>query len=484
MTRETVPSTRVLEQVPACIPVPNVEGTCGFPGRKQRTKGEIVMIIVRMKQIRRFLSCAAVSAAMLSLCTVPSMAMKTEFSPTLSISETYTDNYKAAGKNKEAEYTTEYALGLELGVIGKKAACYLRYEPAYVDYRYDDANDSMQHNLALEGTAAISKQVILHVSETFSRGLNRNLKTGQWIERDTNTSSVGFSWDFGPTDSLAVDYTYAFDSHDIQDADEFQSHKPSISLVYWFSPKLGVESALSYVNLSFDSDADTVESYRGDFQIVTALSKNFHAYLGYSQMNTYQEANDSTSCVPSVGIRWMASKTSQIDLGVGYLMQEWEGNEDTDSVIFQADAFNEWPLSPRSSFSITGTSGYSEASSDAASLGVNVNYNLGALYSYDLTRRLSFSLMGAYTRNEFKDPDVDRTDEALMGGTGFVWAPCQWLDVTLEWIYVDFTTDSADREDYQENRGLLKVTYIPYKPVSLSMGDKRDDVEKRIFNDW
>jgi hypothetical protein len=407
----------------------------------------------------------------------------TQFVPSVSITEEYTDNYNQTQNNKDDEFSTIYGVGLSFGVVGKNASMFLNYNPEYTDYADYDENDSWGHDISLEGQIQASEHTSITLSESFVRDLTRSVRTNNWEEHDTNDISAGVVYQFGARNFVGMAHTYSFDIYDTPNADEYKSHNPSASFSYWFTPQFGLDLNVSYEKTKFDISTDEPETWSGDIRLLKSITRHFNAYVSYAHTDTSQESGDHTTYNPSIGFDWQPVEDSGISMGIGVLFQEWDNQNSSDSqdLFLEFDAYKTFNFSRKGTLSITGSSGYTETSNEAASLGFDIYYELGFLLSYRLTRRLTAEFDGSYAIDQYDDPLVDREDNTFSIGAGLVWSPLQWLTLNLSWAFTDFNTDSGTREDYQENVGFFTITMTPSAPVRFQQSTPRATLENRLF---
>ncbi len=445
--------------------------------------------------------------------------MVTQIIPTLTISEEYSDNYLKTSTNKQEEYITSYGLGFTIGFLDKKSEIYLAYEPVYKDYKNLDSRDGLFHNASLDGkftptqftninaqlaytsnddnntgdswqnTASvfgntrISKNTVLDYSETYSRSFDQQERTGTYREHDTNRTSAGITHQFGQNDKVGAKFLYSFDKSDTADADEYKKYKPSAFITYWLTPLNGLDSNLAYENTDFDLSSNDIQTYSGHIRYLRKFSKHFDGYLKYRHSHSERDTGDHEIYHPSVGFDWQVTEDSGISLGIGALFHEWENtNSDSTDPFLDLDAYKVFNFSRRGSLSVTGSSGYTEADENAASLGYTTYYQAGAQLNYQLQKQLSSNVYGSYRLNDYKETAVDRKDNRMTLGCGLSWLPLRWLQVKLSYTYTDFDTDTAARGDYTENRAFVSVSVIPEQPVRLEKLATRQSFETEIYN--
>ncbi len=408
----------------------------------------------------------------------------TEFVPSLSISGEYTDNYFRTEDDKDDEYMTIYGAELSFGVIGQKGNLFLTYAPEYTDHNEFSENDFWRHEAAINGSYQATRNTSLTFSERFVRDLNQSVRTNNFKEHDTNDTSVGIVHQFGKRDSFGINYTYSFDLYDEANLDEFKRHNPSAFFGYWFSPKWGFDTNLSYSNTKYDISINDPETWSGDIRLLRMINRHLDIYAKYAQSSTDQDLGSYDIYHPSIGFDWRPTDDSGILLGIGVLFQNWDIADDYDKERFflDLDMYKRFDFTRRSSLSITGTTGYGDVDPTAASLGFNIFGQAGFFYRYQLLKNLATDISGSYRVNQYEEVGfVDRTDNTLELGAGLVWTPLRWLSIDLSYSFIDFDTDAVARDDYQENIGMLTFRFTPSQPVRFEGDSPRRSLENKLF---
>jgi len=470
---------------------------------------------------KNYFTMIIVTALFVCLGSMPAFAkIVTQLTPTMTITEEYSDNYFKTQGNKTDEYITNYELGFSLGLLEKNHKVYLNYTPVYKDYEKLDQNDGLDHIISLDGITKpsklsnlfygfkyektdtdrigesassnafasgdiqVGKNTNLNFSQDYSQNFNQQALTGVWNNSDTNKSSVGMNHQFGEKDRIGLNYDYSFTEYENPNSDDFTSHKPSTFLGFWFTPLFGSETNLSYEKVEYDLSNDEKKTYSGDFRLIRKITKHFDIYIKYAQTDSERSSGDHQTYHPSAGFDWNPTEDSGISFGGGVIFQEYENqdNYNKEKLFFDIDMYKIFNFSRRGSLSVTGSSGYGELDSDAASLGFNIHYQAGLNFTYQLTRRLSTDIVGSYKINEYDEPANSRKDNTLNFRTGLSWMPLKWLRFNLSYEFEDFGTDSNQRGDYQENKGTISVSFIPSTPIRLKSIPSRKALEEKIFN--
>ncbi|MCP4117323.1 MAG: hypothetical protein GY737_18395 [Desulfobacteraceae bacterium] len=445
--------------------------------------------------------------------------MRTEFTPSIYVSEDYRDNYNQTDKNREEEFFSTYGVNFLIGFVGKTQRIYLNYNPLYKDYDKHDEDDVFENDLKLYGDIELSRRAVINfdmgyddhentdngisddkawehhasvsgkfqvarhtgltMEERYTESFDRDQRTGILKEHETNTTSVGITHEFGIMNSFGLNCEYSFDNYDQSDADEYKGYSPSAFFAFWFTPRLGIDSNFSFEEKNFDISRDE-ETYSGDLRLIRKISRHLQAYIKYKHTVTEKENLDSVVYNPSLGLDWDITEDSGFSLGLGYLIQEWE--ESTDRGVFvDADIFKTFDFSRRGMLTLSGASGYDASGDDNASLGFTVYYQAGFLFAWQLTKMSSLDLTGSWIRDEYDEPGVDRVDNTLDLGAALSWAPLRWMNFSLSYEFKNYDTDSDRREGYHENRGTITISLYPLKPLVLDETSSREDIEKRIF---
>ena len=418
------------------------------------------------------------------LLTSPAFAAQKQFTPLVTITEEYTDNFNQTQNNKDDEFSTRYQAVLTFEAIDKQNSFVIDYSPNYIDYMDKNEYDSWNHSVSLNAVLQPSKNTILTFSDSFDRSLSRTVRTNTFEKHDTNTGTASLFHQFGRNNYFTLSYTYAFDNYDTANQDEFKTHRPAAYMMYRFTPQFALDLNASYSKTEYNISINDLETLQGDLRFLKKINPHLDAYVRYAHTYTEQTVGDHVVYNPSIGFEWNPTEDSGIVLGGGMLFQEYENNSDADSERFflEFDIYKNFNFSRRNTLSITGTSHYNDINEAAASLGFTINYQAGFLHTYRLTRRLSSELRGSYNLIEYDAPLVDRKDTTMNLGAGLVWSPLRWLRFNFSYTFTDFNTDDSFLDDYQEHRAFISTTLTPHEPLQINSSTPRQALENRLFN--
>jgi len=455
------------------------------------------------------------------LIIAPNLYAKTisQFTPTLTITENYTDNYYNTEIDTTEQFTTIYQLGFSLGFLEKRHQLYLGYDPKYKDYSSIDVNDGLDHAISINGnltpskTSSIAyggnieitqtdrvgessrsniffnantnllKRTELHLSEEYSRSFDEQITTGNYNTSDTNNTSLGISNQFGEKDKVGLNYTFSFTEYEDPSSDDFRSHKPSLFLTNWFTPLYGFDSNISYQAIEYDLDNNQTNTISGDIKFIKKMTKHLDTYLKYAQTYADQTNDVHSTYHPSIGFDWKPDIDSGISLGGGVIFQEYENqtNYEKEKFFVDLDMHRNFNFSRRGTFSVTGSSGYGELDTAAASLGYNIYYQAGGNLTFKVTKRLNSDISVSYKLNQYDEPVISREDNTINFRAALNWNPLKWLQLRLSYTFTDFQTDVDTRNDYQENKGMISIRLIPTKPIILESSQDRETLQTKVY---
>lgn len=437
--------------------------------------------------------------------------------PTLTISEEYRDNYFSTASNKQEEYITSCIVGFSVGFLEQNYNLYINYNPEYQDYKNLSDRDRIRHNISVSGefrptkrtslelsavydgdsdnyagetrsneatvaaTSQLTKNTTLSYSYNYANRFEQQVRTGEYKEHTLHTNAIELSNQFGKSDLLRITFLHEFDDYQTDDADAYTMYRPEGYISYRFTPQKGMDAHISFQNKDFEDSDEYVETLSGDIRYIQNITRNLDWYLKYR--HSYSDTNEYTHHVfhPSAGIDWEITEDSGISVGAGVLFHEWSNDYDDDPDPFlDISAYKIWDFSRRGSISLTASSGYSESSDDASSLGYNTFYQAGARLEYQLAKRVASNLFTSFRLDEYQQNGADRSDETLNAGAGISWQPLKWLVLNLNYTFTQFDTSSSLREDYQDNTIFFSVDLIPETPIRPDVTPSRSALKSAL----
>ncbi len=421
-------------------------------------------------------------AVFISAFSDPASGFVTQFVPTVSVSEVYTDNYNQTEKNREGEFSTEYMAGFDFEFIETRKQINFSYNVSYMNYDEHHENDFLNQNLNLTGLFNLARHTDINFVETFTRTRDISQRTGTWEDHDLNVFYTQLNHQFGERDFISLDFSYSFNKYNDPNLDEYESFHPSGTLSYWFNRDYGLVLSCFYELNRFDLSNNREETFSGDIRFVKQISRHFLIYSDNDFAKSRDDFEKHTIYAPSLGFEWTLSESSNISMGAGMMFNNYANQQDTRDFFLDLNIFKIFNLNRRTSFAISAASGRGETGEDSASLGYRVYYRGGVNFHYALTREAGLDISSFCSKDDFIEQRFDRTDYTFNVRTGFTFTPLDWLSFVLSWSYTDFRTNADTRDDFAENQAALTVTLTPLHPGRLQQRESiRESVETRIF---
>jgi hypothetical protein len=403
----------------------------------------------------------------------------------ISVGNTYSDNIDLTPENKEYDYITTLSPEFNLNIADRFYNLSLFYSPAYATYLRFPENNTLRQNASVEGSRQITRTTRLEFSDGFLYTEDPAPDTGD-INYDadttvrqgrapytTNTAAIGVVNQFGPEDSIALDYEYYFLNNDDPTIEDSNSHRPGVMMTYWLVPnQYGTESEFRYTKWHFDDsgDFDDAEDYNdilGRIRLIRRLSPHFEIYFEYNQefVDYVSDGEDDYKVYsPLAGFVWDEYINYSLSASFGYFFRENDhGGSDSGPLGTIASLYT-WEQG--SSVSISGVAGYDQASGDAEDLGFNPFYEVESIADCPLSRHLSGNLFAAYRWNIYTDETPDRNDTLWRTGAGLIYEALPWMIVEMNYIYRKVNSN-VDTDDYVENRAEIIVTIAPRQSLML-----------------
>ena len=444
--------------------------------------------------------------------------MRTEFHPVLYISGHYTDNEDQTNSNKNETHYIVYGSHLSLRFVQKTATVDLSYNPEFIDRESDDENgDSLEHNASVMANIQASPRVTLNLSANYdghdndvdnvawrssgsvttamaisqrtraeinldyANAFERHQSTGTYREETDYGGSVAVTHQFGYNNQLSLSLDYTSVDYEPPVDEDYDFWSPGISVSYWMNPCWGMDVSATYEETDYDILNRDVASVTGTFRLIRCIVPHFRFYSQYRHIYTDRDGSTENSYLPSLGFDWDVTEDSGVSLGLGYLYQEWN-NENNGRLFVDANVFKQVDVSRHANVILTASSAIYPSSNEGADLGFQIQYRTGLLFNWEIMEALSGNLGAAWTQNEFTEPDVDRTDTILDLSTGFAWSPWGWATLEFAYSYEDYRTDSLVREDYQEHRGTVTFRlHHSFEGIRDMKMPTREVVEERIY---
>ncbi|MFC1816192.1 outer membrane beta-barrel protein [Thermodesulfobacteriota bacterium] len=406
------------------------------------------------------------------------------FTPRISVSEEYTNNYSQADQNNEDEFITLISLGFTAGLLGKTRGLEISYDPSFAYYNEFDENNTGRHHANFSGFTEITKNTRLDISDTFSwtedptpeeniavlRTEQPEAQIDTTIRRGrnsyaTNSAGLNFTYRFGESSSINMGYAHRFLENDDPTIADTQAHNPSIGFTYFFTPRWGLNAGGAYTRNEYEI-ADDIEAWSGSGRLTRQFSRHFYGYVGYAHTVTKYdgETQDDLIYNPSIGINYSVAEDISLSFDIGYFVNEYELREDESGLTGNAGLIKRFR---RGSVNLSGLGGYEYANFGAERLGFSLFYEAAVSVNYQITRYFSGNIFGSFRNNQYKDITPEREDDSIMTGLGLTIQPLQWMSIGINYNYRQLDS-TIDQSDYASNRVSVRVTLSPSQPFRTS----------------
>jgi hypothetical protein len=426
-------------------------------------------------------------ALLIGLVAVPAAA-ETTITPSLTLSEEYTDNVDGVATGERDDFITVVSPGIRIDVLEQRYRASLGYTPGFAFHHRESEDDYVRHNADALFAAQLSQQTELTLTDRYTRTNEPRTDTfdadeiyGEWIDptlrrgRETwysNTAAVSLNHRFGKEDSFGIGYRHRMLENDDPRLEDSQRHTPWASLTHWFNPSFGLGTDVSYERGLFEyddpdligSENDDLKQYRGTVKGIHRIDRHFQWYLRYTHTKVDYDGftPDYTIYDPGVGFVWDIAEGTSLDFDIGYFFQDRDRLDEESGLSFRGNLNKRWK---KGTLRLSAESGYEEASYGAENLGLDLYYQASVRGTYDLTRALSLTADAAYRYNEYVNSIPQREDDVYNTAIGLNYKPAAWRWMILSLTGRRYDVQSTDaRNDLTENSVMLSISLTPMTP--------------------
>jgi len=371
------------------------------------------------------------------------------FTPRLSVGQEYTDNFFLTADNKTDEFTTTISPGFSAQILGITSGAEISYDPTYVSYDTYSENNVWRHRFQLRGWLELTKNTRFDLSNNF-------LKTED-PQTDADLATIRTEDPEAPVDSTIR-----------RGRNPYYRNSTSLNMVYQFGQSDSLDLGYTYSFLEkgeFDV-SDDLDAWRGTLRFIRRFTRNLEGYIGYLQtaVNYEGETEDDKTYNPSVGINYSVADDTSLALDIGYYLNNYEFRDEQTGVTLDGRFIKRLR---RGSINASILGGYDYALFNAENLGFERFAEAGVSATYRFTRYVSTNAFGSYRYSKYVDSDPEREDDTARAGLGLTIQPLEWMSIGLNYTFrlLDSTIDS---NDYEENRGFLRITVFPSTPFRIN----------------
>lgn len=459
----------------------------------------------KRSRYRRFLSDRRLHSAVLEiilLVAVLGIAGRAEgfqglFTPQLRITEQYSDNLFLDPENEQEDFLTIVSLPLEGELQGETVDFRLLYEPGYSFYAEFDENNAWRHKADAFFEKSFSPHTRVELQDRFirtedpvslleieeARGDDTGLQPESGVRQTRepyyrNDAGVKLIHDFGPKNSVTVDYNYRILENDDETKEDNKEHRPGITLEYWVTQHIGMEADASFSRTEYSGGdlvepedvSDDFDNWEGSLRLIRQFDRNFRGDILYKQIyRDYDELrgdrDDYDLYDASAGVEWSPVAYYSMVLRGGYIIGDPKDGESRDEWSGELSVERTFR---NASLRLTGIRGYNQSDFGSQNLGFETYREAGFVVNYTILQDLSANAYARYRESEFPQTGLEvdgeilgeREDETTLAGAGIRYTPTKWMTASLDYAYRNVrSTDELNQ--YEENRFTFSLTFYP-----------------------
>lgn len=423
----------------------------------------------------RYLLCAVLLTGILSVHAVAEV----NWDPGISLGNMYTDNIDLTTDNEEHDFITALSPEISVNIVEQFTNLSLFYSPTYASYLRFPENNTFRHDAALDFSRQVTRTTRMEfsngyrytedpLSEAADDDYDRDTTVRQGREPyTTNTTAVSLINQFGPDNSIALDYEYSMLSNRDPALEDSNHHRPGITMTYWLIPdRYCAETEAAYTKRDFDA-SENYNDISGRLRLIRRITPHFEVYAEYThELTDYvSETEDYQVFSPVLGFSWDEYVDYRLAASFGYFFRKNDQSGSDSGPVGTIEGRYTWE--PGASLLLSASAGYDRATGGSEELGFNPFYDVAGTVTYPMGRHLHANLFTGYRWNIYTEESPDREDTLWRAGAGIGYQALPWMLVQLNYAFQDLNSN-VDTEDYTENRAELTITLNPRQPLRLS----------------
>ncbi len=349
-----------------------------------------------------------------------------QFTPTLTVKESYDDNFRELEHQKESSWITSIKPAFELLAEDRNSAYRLTYE-ADSDIYHDDSDASnTDHKVLLESIMEFTSSQRLKLEA----GYNKIEETGDTAVADEN--------------------------------DKY--HATHVGGLYTFGSKTAdnrLDFGANYEELRYDNSGDINADEERD---TTALNAVWYHRLGGSTNSLVEvrhadydyvqkdSPRNSTNDAVLVGGVWEATAKTTGKLRVGYEKKNFDDNsrDDLNSPMWEVGV--DWSPLTYSKVSLTTRRAFDEGDDGSDAI---KNTSTSLAWQHGWTERVISTMSYEFGTKDYEGQE--RSDDLQVIGFNLTYKMRRWLDIGVGYTYTDNNSDAAD-QSYKRNVYMVSLT--------------------------
>lgn len=447
-------------------------------------------------------------------------AYRLTFQPRITGNLTYTDNlFLDSGDNPDMPKETDTYYLITPGFTGeissRNKGASISYDFGYTRYFDWSSLNSWNHNMGMNGWYQLARHTRLEVNNSLAytsdpltdRNFEITTPPDTILPEDytarrnrapylTNYGNINFSHEFGPDNSIMVEYSNGirrdFNNNSgssgsfSNQSDNYMRHTPSALITYWFNPRWGIEAEGIYDYGSFENSENTT-AWTGRFRLSRRFNPHFEIYMGYTRYSIsyddgtgaadtleHRYTSDYVTHEPVMGLTYSIARDIIFECNAGTVVQIMDNNNTT---INFSGALSLNKTYQHGSVRVYGSAGQAQGVYTSESLGSSIYFETGISGTYQLLQDLSGNSYISFRRDKYNSvhngliTEPGGNDDNYGAGCGLDWHPYSWLGFGLSYSFRKFDSgrNMGPYEDsYMENRGLFMITLTTPRPWRMS----------------
>lgn len=376
------------------------------------------------KKLHISLLALAVSATSSSVLALEAASIRLadglEFTPTLKVSESYDDNFRAAENDEESSWITTIAPTFTLGAEGRKSAYQLSYTASSDIFHSSQKDNNTDHYLSADAGFEFDARNRLKLNAGY-RDIEETASVDQNVENDMyNTKNVGGVYSFGAQTARAqVDVGANYEE-------------------------------LRYTNsngLNADKERDTTALRSTFYYRVAPKTRALleGRWTDYDYSNAAGRLRNSENTGLLAGVTWEATAKTTGTAKFGREKKDFDDSRIGEKSTGMWEVGATWEPRSYSRFSLNTRRGFDEGEDNASTIKTQTT---SLRWEHDWAERLISNV--SYTRSDREYQDISREDKLDTFGIGLTYEMRRWLDIGIGYKYAENDSDAAN-ESYERN---------------------------------
>ena len=415
------------------------------------------------------------------------------FTPTIILSEEYTDNLFLDYQNEEDSLITSAGVDLTAQMNWRTAGIELSYRPTYNTIKKYSDLDYWRHLASLDIWKDLTRSTRVELTDTYLRTSDPTDQSPV-IEQDgqpqapviatdinrrgrneyyTNVAEARLAHHFGTNQEIYAGYRYSI-LRDVDNTpgtllDDNNIATPLIGLTYDYSPTWRIEFD-NFYEIADYKDRNDRNEYNGNIRLLYRFSRANSCFVNYRHtiLNYDQEGNEDYQVYePSIGLRVDFRDNARIQIGAGYYIQDFETSEREEGFDITSDIYKRWTFQS-SFFTISGSSGYIIDDNGVQDNGLNIYYQGRVEEGYNFSPWLQGSIFGGYRRDDYLNETPDPSNKVTTAGLTLEWQALQWMTLAFTYDFRDLSS-AIQTYEYTENRAMLTIRMAPSTPWRMEI---------------